>query len=508
MDTNFSSFLDPAGAELIQAPKPEGDAADSANDTIQTLELGTDLDASLRFAETVHESLRFCPGVGWLFWEGRRWAVDAEGRALELSKKCARQWTNQCMRGSKEREKMVKLALNLEGASHIKAAVELAKTDVRLTLLSSELDKDIWVLNLLNGTLDLRTGKLRAHRREDFITKLAPINYIPEAQHEVVSHYMAMLEAHSPGMTGFLARCVGSALTGDASAESLFLVQGDGGSGKTTLIEGIATLLGDYAVKLPFESFCTSKHGRSPGAASPDLVPLRGARLAYASEGDQSARLDAGMVKMLTGNEPVTARALYSEPITFAQTWNLFLVTNFDPKTDSDDTGIWRRMIKLPFSVIPAERRDPRIKQTLNNDPVAQSALLAWAVAGCIDWQAKGGGRNGLAPPEAVTMATAEYRVRQDTMAEWWEDLLVESALISTEFTSGAELRSNYEKWCDESGASPVFNQRFNRYLESKNLVSGRHTVGNGDGAKKMVRGWFGLRFGPPKPPAQSDLPY
>ncbi len=135
-------------------------------------------------------------------------------------------------------------------------------------------------------------------------------------------------------------------------------------------------------------------------------------------------------------------------------------------------------------------------------------ALLAWAVAGCIDWQAKGGGRNGLAPPEAVKMATAEYRVRQDTMGDWWEDLLVESALIITEFTPGAELRSNYEKWCNENGASPVFNGRFNRYLESKHLVNDRRTVDTGNGEKKLVRGWFGLRVGPPKAPAQSDLPY
>ncbi len=279
MDPSFYSLLNPDGADLILPPPAVSDD-DPAEDVIEAREFGTDLDASLRFAESVQKSLRYCPGVGWLYWDGCRWATDAEGRALELSKQCARQWTSQCLSPSDDREKMVKLALNLEGASHIKAAVELAKSDVRLILPSSELDQDIWALNLLNGTLDLRTGELRAHRREDLITKLAPVNYVRGAHHKVVSHYMAMLEGHSPGMVEFLARCIGSAITGDASAESLFLIQGDGGSGKTTLIEGIATLLGDYAVKLPFESFCTSKNGRSPGAASPDLVPLRGARLA------------------------------------------------------------------------------------------------------------------------------------------------------------------------------------------------------------------------------------
>jgi putative DNA primase/helicase len=289
-------------------------------------------------------------------------------------------------------------------------------------------------------------------------------------------------------MGGFLSRCFGCALTGDAEAETLFLLQGDGGSGKTTLVEAVASMLGDYSAKLTFDSFCTSKHGRGPGAASPDLIRLRGSRLAYASEGDQSARLDAGVVKTLTGNEPITARALYAEPITFPQTWKLWLVSNFDPKADSEDSGIWRRMLKLHFAAIPAADRDPAVKRMLTTDAGAQSALLAWAVAGCLDWQKRGGGRIGLAPPDAVQAATDTYRIRQDTMAQWWDDLLAEDAKLDPYGkTTRKALREHYEQWCQDNGAVPVHAKRFIAYLEARGLQIAPRTSGG--------RGWVGLEM-------------
>lgn len=452
-------------------------------------EFATDLDASLRFVATHSRKLRYCPGVGWLCWDKRRWEHDGGGHAVELSKLCARDWTTQCLRYfGVNGHNRIKSALSLESANHLKAAIELARSDPRLAVRVAELDSDPWKLNVLNGTLDLRTGELKPHDRTDLITKLAPVIFDPLAKHATIDRYLEMIEANASGMADFLARCFGAALTGDASPESLFLLQGDGGSGKTTLVEGMSAMMGDYAVKLTFESFCQSKHGRSPGAASPDLITLRGSRLAYASEGDKSARLDAGVVKTLTGNEPITARALYSEAITFPQTWKLWLVSNFGPKANSEDTGIWRRMLKLPFDVIPEELRDPEVKRVLTTDPNARSALLAWALRGCIEWQDRGGGRIGLAPPEAVQAATNDYRIKQDTLSEWWDDLLsADAELIRSEWAPVGELRRHYVEWCNENGALPVYVKRFNQYLETHDLVKVRGTAG----AKR----WQGIKM-------------
>jgi putative DNA primase/helicase len=302
----------------------------------------------------------------------------------------------------------------------------------------------------------------------------------------MLEKYLEHIRERSPEMVAFLARCFGAALTGDASAESLFLLQGDGASGKTTLVEAVALMLGDYAVKLRFESFCLSKHGRSPGAASPDLITLRGARLAYASEGDQSSKLDAGTVKDLTGKEGLTARALYKAPVTFAQTWKLWLVSNFDPKAESDDTGIWRRVLKLHFEVVPSEKRDPRLKEALASDPAARSALLSWCLAGCLDWQQRGSGREGLAAPESVMAVTSEYRDKQDLLGEWWKALLVDAQLLPNEVTAGKSIREHYVDWATEQGATPVQAKRFRDYLVGKGLKPHRDA---------QIRGWKGIKL-------------
>lgn len=429
----------------------------------------TDLDASLRLVEKYGDQIRYSPGVGWLSWEGRRWE-QGDRRLLAYSRSTARARTIETLEvGNRD---LVGRALTLEGASHIAGAVKLAESDLRIVVDPAKLDADPWLLNVENGMLNLRTGELLPHTKSVMMTKLAPVAYDATAVHPALTKYLADLDAGMPGMSDFLARCLGMALTGDASAEVLHLLQGDGGGGKTTLTDPFGAMLGDYAVKLPFTSFMLSKHGRSPGAASPDLVVLRGARFAFAAEGDASAKIDAGIVKNLTGGEAVTARGLYSAPITFPQTWKLWFVSNYDPKCDADDSGLWRRLVKVTFPAIPAEKRDPAVKAALMSDPLARSALLAWSVRGCRAWLAAGGGRQGLAIPAAVDAWTAAYRDKQDSLNAWWRDALNEDfRLTRGGLTAVATLRQHYEDWAHEQGLPPVLGRRFNEYLEARGLV-------------------------------------
>jgi putative DNA primase/helicase len=462
--------------------------SDRENHALIAADYNTDTDASLRFARAHKHRLRYCKGLGWLAWDKRRWAFDGDSTAIELSKESARAWLQRATKSNGDNsDKRIKAALDFESAAHVKAAVELAKSDAKLATPVDELDAHLWKLNVHNGTVDLKTGTLALHNKDDLLTKLAPVKYSQNAQHIILDRYLDTLEKDSPGMSAFLARCFGAALTGDASPETLFILQGDGGSGKTTLVEAIAAMLGDYAVKLPFQSFCQSKYSRGPGSASPDLIMLRGTRLAYASEGDQSARLDSGVIKMLTGNEPITARALYSAPIVFPQTFKLWLVSNYDPKVSSDDTGMWRRMMKIPFAVIPENLRDPQVKKMLTTDPEVRSALLSWAVEGCLDWQKRGGGRIGLAQPEAIKAATEAYHIKQDSLAEWWDDLLAcDAELNVSEWETVGALRGHYDDWCEENSAAPVYVKRFNAYLESKGLQRKRFS---------RERRWIGIKM-------------
>jgi putative DNA primase/helicase len=456
---------------------------------VEAQDYATDLDAAARFAANYADRLRFVRGLGWHAWDGQRWSPNADGDAMEFAKSSARSWTAQAVSDYGEnRDRRVKAAMALEGAVHIRAAVQLAKTDSRLVVRAGKLDSDLWKLNTLGGTLDLRTGTLHPHNPSDYISKLAPVQFREGATHPALDRLLTtMADTCGPDMPAFLARCIGCALTGDVGVESLFLLQGEGGAGKTTLIEAASAMLGDYAVKLAFESFVLSRHGRNPGGATPDLVRLRGARLAFASEGDQSARLDAGIIKTLTGGESVTARPLYQDPVTFPATWKLWLVSNYDPQCDADDTGLWRRLIKLKFEPVPPERRDPRLKEALLHEPAARSALLAWALKGCLDWQQRGGGRVGLAPPNIVDRLTDEYREAQDITGLWWGDLMAQDAELDRDgFALTGKLRQHYEEWCKENGTRPLGVKRFAEYLEKRGLYPERIKAG---------RGYKGLRM-------------
>ena len=458
--------------------------SDLDNDVIvSSASMPSDNDQALRLVETFGHRLRYCEGIGWLVWSGHYWE-SSKSSAVALARRVARKRSLEAV--SAGNRDVIAQALAMESAGHITGCLKLAESDARVHVKVEDLDADDWLLCVTNGTIDLRTGIIRDHRSEDLITKMAPVVYDPQAQHIAFDSFLATVEAGSAGMSDFLARCLGMALTGDASAESLTLLQGYAGAGKTTLTDAVSEMLGDYSVKLPISSFMLSKHGRAAGAASPDLVRLRGSRFAFAAESDSAARLDAGVVKNLTGGEKTTARDLYSEQITFRQTWKIWIVSNYDPKCDSDDTGLWRRIIKVVFPPVPTEKRDPGIKRSMFSDPVCRSAILAWAVRGCLAWQVAGGGRIGLQMTSDVIAGTDAYREAQDPLTMW----LAESGLSfsSSSQMPIADVRLSYEEWCRESGFTPVLGRRFNLWLEGRNCTRGQMKI---YGITTKV--WFGI---------------
>lgn len=454
---------------------------------LESMSLATDLDASIRLIERHGSEIRYCKELGWLVWDGKRW-VKSEAAVLQRAKETARAWFNHAnnIENELERKAAVSKALQLESAAHISGAVKLATSDPRIYIEASALDSDHLLLNVQNGTLDLRSGELRPHRREDLITKIANAEYDPGATHPALETLLGTIGADWADVPAFLARCFGACLTGDVSTESLFLLQGDGGSGKTTLTEGFSSMMNDYAAKLPFEAFCLHKHGRGTGP-TPERAMLRGARFAFAAEGDQAARLDAGEVKQLTGGESVTARELYHGLFTFPPTWKLWLVSNYAPRCDADDSGLWRRFVKIWFPQVPLEKRDPRIKEALVGDPGARAAILAWAVKGCLEWQSRGRGRNGLAIPESVQRQTDEYRNSQDTIADWIADIVADGGAVDPHaWTSSKLVREHYENWCADNGCHALGQQRLAESLKHHGLAPQK---------LKGARGWKGVRL-------------
>jgi len=374
----------------------------------------TDSGNAERFATDHGANARFCHDFSaWMIWDGKHWRKDDTGYILRLAKQTARKMQEDALKidNHKQREALVKHGLILESATRLTAMLKLAESE--LAIKPDEFDHDTMLFNCANGTLDLRTGKLREHRREDFIANLSPVEYHPGAECPVWLKFLRDITNGNAELMGYLQRCVGYSLTGETKEEVLFLLYGSGNNGKTKFIEAVRYLLGTYAQTSDFDTFTVNfKNG---GAARNDIAKLRGARFVTASESDDGKRLNESIVKQITGGDMLSARFLYGELFEYKPLFKLWLATNHKPQIRGNDEGIWRRIHQVPFTVyIPEKKRDRDLDKKLKTEA---SGILRWAIEGLADYQS-----GGLQIPQIVREATAEYREDQDILGQFIAD--------------------------------------------------------------------------------------
>ncbi len=439
----------------------------------------TDLGNARRLVAQHGADLRYCDGLGgWLVWDRRRWAQDDTGEAMRRAKATAAAiWAEVAEQPDEDsRKAMAAWAKASEGAARLRAMVELASTEPGVVARAEAFDADPWLLNCANGTLDLRTGALRPHRREDMLTKLAPVNYDPSATDAVLEQYLDTVTQGDADLAAYLQRACGYTLSGSTAEEVLFLALGPAATGKSTLVEAMLAALGGYAVKASFATFLETPH---VGGATPELARLRGARMVAAVETARTRRLNEPLIKEATGGDLLTARELYRSPITFKPEFKLWLAANEAPLMDDEDTGLWRRVQRVPFErELAEEERDPGVKAHLTSDGLP--ALLAWAVKGCLAWQ-----RVGLRPCEVVRRKTTELRAGFDPLAEFFAHCC---AFIQQAETPAGDLRGTYEAWAEDLGAKPISNTEWGRRLEAKGCQRVRTRV-----AGRQMTVWRGI---------------
>ena len=428
----------------------------------------TEIGNAERFVEMFGGDVRFChQSSQWLVWDETRFAPDQNAVVERYAKATIRQlFTDGLNIADKEqREATIKFAMRSDSDHGIRALLNRAAAEENIPILLDDLDADPWSLNVINGTVDLRTGQLRLHDRNDCISKLAPVRFDPTARCPRWMQFLDEVFEPHPDAVEYLQRSIGYSLTGDIREECLFLLHGTGRNGKSSMMKTFGFMLGDYASTADFSTFIATQDSRAP---RDDIATMRGRRLVISQEVREGAPLAESVLKTLTGGDRVRARNLYERSGEWDPTHHLWLAVNRLPVVRGTDIGFWSRIRLIPFSVSFEGREDKTLKEQLLGE---LPGILNWAIAGCLMWQ-----RDGLGTSAAVQAATSAYKVESDQVARFVDD---ECVTLLTAQVGARKLYSTYKYWADRSGEDVLSETAFGLNLNERGYKKDHGRNGN-----------------------------
>lgn len=421
--------------------------------------------------------LRYCQEWNaWFIWKDTHWVRDRESEVYDYARETLKGMLTTAF--DAQDDKLLKHIIKSRSHRGLTNMLAQAGT-MEIRRLPEHFDRHEYLLNCENGTIDLRDGSVLPHNPDLLITKCVHANYNPDATCEQWQQFLfQIMGQETPAiepddtaadierkeqeadnapieMVGFLQRCVGYSLYGSNQEKVMLIPWGSGDNGKTTFIETIAEILGGgYAKRTATSVFLAKRDGGIPN----DVAALVGVRFAYAAEPDQDRRLDAALIKELTGGDKMTARFMRGEFFEFRPACTVWMCTNHKPPTRDTGRGLWSRIKLIPFVVsIPKEKQNRNLRQKLMEE---RDGILAWAVQGCLDWQ-----EYGLKEPGVVTAATRDYREENDTVSLF----IAECCFLHPSATSrSAPLYDRYKRFCDQSGEREISNKVFAKALEDK----------------------------------------
>jgi P4 family phage/plasmid primase-like protien len=438
---------------------------DTASDPARYSDTGN----AMRLAKLCGEDIVYCRQSDEYFvWDGTRWVRDLNNvQMLKMAKAVTEEIFREAESCGEEMAKALrKHALNSQSVARLLGMVNLAKIYVR-NINRGDFDRDPWLLNCLNGTIELKSGKCREHHREDLISKIAPVKFDPTANCPLWKKCLDDWMLGGPEKVSYLQRLGGYTITGCTNEEVMPILHGSGRNGKSKFYVTIYNVLGDgeYAKAANFDSFVVK---RGDEGMPNDVAGWCGMRLIVASEGEHSKRLAEAKLKRCIGRDPVVGEFKYQEEFTYLPTYKIWLVTNPKPRIVGTTEAIWDKIHFIAWRrYYSPNERDPELQEKLNTE---LPGILNWLIEGCLQWQKK-----GLSLPDSMKEDTEAYRHEQDVVGRFID----EECVTGNELTSPKKLTYVYFKeWAEDAGEHYTMTQvEFNEKLLCK-FEEGRSNAG------------------------------
>lgn len=406
----------------------------------------TEVTNSRRFVDRFGQSTRWVVELkSWAAWAGSdqgndgRWRRDGDLVVQHMAKTL----TDSLWEESEESRspEVQKFCAQSSSARGIASIVNLAKCDPSISASFTDFDRHALLLNCPNGTLDLSTGVLRRHSRNDYLTKLCPTRYDPKAKCPLFRDFVRTI-AGGQEEADYLQQALGMCVSGDVSEQALFIAYGDGSNGKSTLLETVRTVLGgDYAMKASRNVLMKSAKGQHPTV----IADFYGMRLVSCIEQEQG-EIDETLIKELTGGDSQRVRRMHQDTWQFDPTHKIFLAVNEKPVITGTDHGIWRRIHLIPFlHRFEGTGKDPKFREKLNAE---REGILAYLVEGYQKWASMG----RLVMPRSIAEAKEEYQKQMDPFGQFLEQCYT----AGYGRVSATELSLEYRGWAEVNGAPPM----------------------------------------------------
>lgn len=463
-----------AGCSDVYTPKVHGDGTDLAiamfgsNKVTNTAKKKktydqTDTGNAERFYEKFGKNLKYSFNrKKWYYWDGAVWVIDELGVVKKMADEVCNEVKNEALQilDPKMQEKALKWARRSASSAGKEAMIKECQHLYDIPAAPGDFDAHIDLLNCKNGIVNLQTGELMPHDREKMMSKIINCDY--DVDHKTPEKWLQFLDDVTAGdkdIQEYIQRCIGYSLTGSGREQCTYFLYGMGNNGKSTFLDTIADIMGEYARNMSVETIMQNKFGSGNGANT-QIARLRSARFVTCEEPPEGVMNEA-IIKQITGGSKVTARFLFGDEFEFTPEFKLWIATNHKPIIKGTDLGIWRRIKLIPFEVnIPKEKVDKNLKFKLREE---FPQILSWAVDGAIKWYRDG----DLKEPMKVTDSVKEYKQEMDLIATFVEQC-VEIDYEHGETVASSQLFAIYRAWAKENNEWEMSSNRFGREMAKK----------------------------------------